>query len=185
VRKAWPWLAIIMVVTAAAYELHRQGRTWLCSCGHVRLWVSDTWSAENSQQLLDPYSFTHVLHGFLFCGLLAWLVPKLSWTWRLALAVSVEALWETVENTNWIIERYRGVTAAIGYSGDTILNSLGDMLCFGIGFVLARRLGLWRSAALFLITEAALTIWIRDSLILNVIMLIYPIDGIRAWQMGH
>jgi len=184
-RKLWPWQAIIMVVAATVYQLHRQGRMWLCSCGRLRLWVGNTWSPENSQQFLDPYSFTHLLHGFIFCGLFAWLIPRLSWAWRLLLAVTFEALWEVVENTDRIIERYRGVTAAIGYQGDTILNSLGDILCFGVGFMLARHLGFRRSVAVFAVTEVVLLVWIRDSLILNVIMLTYPIEAIRAWQMVH
>lgn len=184
-KKIWPWLAIIVVVAAALYQLHRQGRMWACSCGEVRLWVGNTWSAENSQQFLDPYSFTHLLHGFIFYGLFASITPRWPLAWRLWLAVSFEALWEIVENTNLIIERYRGVTVAIGYQGDTILNSFGDILSFGVGFMLARRLGLSRSVVVFVITEVVLVTWIRDSLILNVIMLVYPIDAIRGWQMGH
>lgn len=184
-RKIWPWLAIIMVVAAAVYQLHRQGRMWLCSCARLRLWVGNTWSPENSQQFLDPYSFTHLLHGFIFCGLLASIIPRLPLAWRLWLAVSFEALWEVVENTNHIIERYRGVTAAIGYQGDTIFNSLGDILSFGVGFMLARHLGFRRSVLVFVVTEAVLLVWIRDSLILNVIMLISPIKAIRGWQIVH
>lgn len=184
-KKIWPWLVITMIVASTVYQLHRQGRTWLCSCGRIGLWVGNTWSQENSQQFLDPYSFTHLLHGVIFYGLFAWFLPRLSLAWRLALAVSVEALWEIAENTNRVIERYRGVTAAIGYHGDTILNSLGDILSFGIGFMLARRLGFRRSLAVFVLTEAALLLWIKDSLTLNVIMLIYPMEPIRAWQIGH
>jgi hypothetical protein len=184
-KKIAPWLATIVIVAAALVQLHRQGRMWVCSCGQVRLWVGNTWSPENSQQFLDPYSFTHLLHGFIFYGLLALIVPRWPLAWRLWLAVSFEALWEVVENTNFIIDRYRGVTAAIGYQGDTILNSFGDILSFGVGFMLARRLGLFRSVAVFVVTEVVLVVWIRDSLILNVIMLVYPIDGLRAWQMGH
>jgi len=184
-KKFWPWLVIIIVVAVTVYELHGQGRLWVCSCGTVRLWTGDIWSSENSQQFLDPYSFTHLLHGFIFCGLLAWIIPRLSVPWRLWLALSFEALWEIVENTNYMIERYRGVTAAIGYQGDTIFNSLGDIICFGLGFLLARRLGLRRSLAVFAITEIVLVIWIRDSLLLNVIMLIHPIQTIKIWQIGH
>jgi hypothetical protein len=184
-RKIGPWLAVMMIVAVATYQLHRQSRMWLCSCGRVRLWVGDVWSPENSQQFLDPYSFTHLLHGVLFYGLFAWMTPRLSLAWRLCLAVAIEALWEVVENTDYIIERYRGVTAAIGYQGDTIVNSLGDILSFGIGFILARYLGFKRSVALFAVSELALLIWIRDGLILNVIMLIYPIEAIKTWQMGN
>jgi hypothetical protein len=184
-KKFGPWLAIIIVVVVTVYELHGQGRLWVCSCGTVRPWTGDIWSSENSQQFLDPYSFTHLLHGFIFCGLLAWIIPRLSVPSRLCLALSFEALWEIVENTNYMIERYRGVTAAIGYQGDTVLNSLGDIICFGVGFLLARRLGLRRSLAVFAITEIVLVIWIRDSLLLNVIMLIYPIQAIKIWQIDH
>lgn len=104
-QKYSPWLTITMVVAAAVYQLHMQGRMWLCSCGELRLWVGDTWSPENSQQFLDPYSFTHLLHGVLFCGFFALMVPRLSWIWRLWSALFLEALWEVVENTDYIIDR--------------------------------------------------------------------------------
>ena len=181
----WPCTVAVIVVAVAVYQLHAQGRMWLCSCGRFHLWVGDVWSAENSQQLLDPYSFTHVLHGFIFCGLFALIIPRLSWAWRFCLAVSFEALWEVVENTNTMIERYRGLTAAIGYQGDTIVNSLGDIMCFGLGFILARRLGFRRSAMLFVVTEFVLVLWIRDSLVLNVIMLLCPIKALKDWQLVH
>ena len=184
-RKFLPVSATGIVITAAVYQLHSQGRFWVCSCGRVRLWIGDTWSPENSQQFLYPYSITHLLHGFLLYGLLAWIIPTLSLRWRFWLAISFESLWEVLENTDRVIERYRGVTAAIGYQGDTILNSVGDIISFGLGFALARQLGLRRSVALFAIIEVTLLVWINDSLILNVIMLTYPLDGIRAWQLGH
>ncbi len=179
-RKTGPWLTIAMVVTVAVCQLHRQGRMWLSSSGRFRLWVGDTWSPENSQQFLDPYSFTHLLHGIIICGLLAWIIPKVPILWRLCLAVSFEALWEVAENTDCIIERYREVTAAIGYHGDTIINSLGDILAFGVGFMLARRLGFRRSVIVFVITELALLVWIKDGLVLNVIMLLYPKEGVKS-----
>jgi len=131
---------------------------------------------------LDPYSFTHVLHGFVFCGLLALIVPRLTEVWQLWLAVSIEALWEVVENSEFVIRRYREETAALGYQGDTIVNSLADILLCGLGFVLARRLGFHRTVALFVVTEVALAVWIRDNLSLNVLMLIYPIDAVKEWQ---
>lgn len=119
------------------------------------------------------------------CGLLAWALSRLSLSWRLGLAVSVEALWEVIENTNVIIERYRSVTMALGYEGDSIANSLGDILSFGIGFGLARRVG-WRiSIAIFVLTELILVVWIKDSLLLNVVMLIYPMEAIKNWQLGQ
>ena len=183
-RKLWPWLAIFIVLAAAAYQLHNQGRLWLCSCGRVLVWAGNVWSSDNSQHLLDPYSFTHMLHGFAFCGLLAWVMPKLSWDWRLWLAILIEAAWEVLENSDFVINRYREATAALGYQGDTVINSLGDIVVCGLGFLLARQLGLRRSIVVFVLTEVVLLIWIRDSLLLNILMLIYPVDEVKAWQMG-
>ncbi|HEY1403076.1 MAG TPA: DUF2585 family protein [Pyrinomonadaceae bacterium] len=184
-RRGWPWLAIATATIMAALQLRRQGRLWLCECGRVLLWAGDAWSADNSQHLFDPYSFTHVLHGFVFCGVLAWALPRVSWEWRLALAVSIEALWEMVENSAFVINRYREATLALGYQGDTIINSTGDILACALGFVLARRLGLRLTLVAFALTEIVLLIWIRDSLLLNVLMLLSPIDAIKAWQMNH
>ena len=184
-RKLWPWLTLLLIVLAAGFQLRNQGRLLFCACGEVYLWSGDVWSANNSQHISDPYSFTHMLHGLVLCGVLAWLIPKVSWAWRLTIAVLIEALWEVVENTEFIINRYRGETAALGYEGDTVVNSLGDILFFALGFLLARRLGFRLSLALFVITEIVLLIWIKDSLILNVIMLLYPVEAIKAWQMGH
>ncbi|HEX8294333.1 MAG TPA: DUF2585 family protein, partial [Pyrinomonadaceae bacterium] len=148
-------------------------------------WLGDAWSAETSQQLFDPYSLTHVLHGFALCGLLALLLPRAGWRWRLALAVAAEALWEVFENTEFVINRYREATAALGYNGDTVVNSLGDVLACAAGFLLARRLGALKTLLVFALTEAALLFWIRDSLLLNVLLLVYPSESLRAWQAGH
>src|SRR5688572_7567963 len=148
-KRIWPPLAIITTVVVAAFQLHIQGRLWLCSCGRLFLWVSDAWSSDTSQHLFDPYSFTHLLHGFLFCWLLMLILPRLSTAWQLWLAVIAEVLWEVVENTNFVIQRYREATAALGYSGDTVINSLGDILMCGLGFILAWRLGFRRSLLLF------------------------------------
>ncbi len=179
------WLAILAVLLIAIYELHHQGRLWWCACGHLRLWAGDIWSAENSQQLLDPYSFTHLLHGFIFFWLLNWLLPRLAPEWQLWLATTVEATWEIVENSAFIIDRYRSTTAALGYNGDTVINSVGDILVCGLGFLLARKLGFRRALAIFILVEIVLVFWIRDGLIFNIIMLIYPIDALRNWQIRH
>jgi hypothetical protein len=118
--------------------------------------------------------------------LLALTVPRLTEVWQLWITVSIEAVWEVVENSQFVIQRYREETAALGYQGDTIVNSLADILLCGLGFVLARRLGFRRAVALFVVTEMVLAIWIRDNLSLNVLMLIYPIDAVREWQAaGH
>jgi hypothetical protein len=184
-ERRWPWLVIAIVVVSAIALLRLEGRLWICSCGQVWLWAGDTKSADNSQHIFDPYSFTHVLHGFVFYALLAVALPRLPTLWRLALSIAIEAAWEVIENSPAIIDRYRQATLALGYEGDTVVNSLADIVCCGIGFALARRLGFRRSLAVFILTEAVLILWIRDSLILNVVMLLYPIEAIKNWQMGQ
>ncbi len=162
-KNLWPWLAIAITLAAVTFQLHYQGRLWLCSCGQFFLWVGEAWSSDTSQHLLDPYSFTHMLHGFIFCWLIGWFAPRLSWAWQLWLAVAVEAVWEVVENSEFVIQRYREA-GALGYFGDTIVNSLGDIAMCGFGFVLAWYLGFVRSLALFVTVEVVLLLWIRDSL---------------------
>src|SRR4051812_13614163 len=183
-RNLWPWLAIAITLAVTSFQLHYQGRLWLCSCGRFFLWVGDARSSDTSQHLLDPYSFTHVLHGFIFCWLIGLLAPRLWWAWGLWLAVAVEAVWEVIENSDFVIQRYREGTAALGYFGDTIVNSLGDIMMCGFGFMLARYLGFVRSLALFVTVEVVLLFLIRDSLVLNIVMLIYPVEGIKQWQAG-
>jgi hypothetical protein len=182
-QKYWPALAMLAAVIAAAILLHLEGRLWMCACGSIQIWSGQVCSANNSQHLLDPYSFTHVLHGFLFFWLLIWPARRLSAGWQMALAVAIEACWEVFENTNFVIERYRTATAALGYNGDTVVNSFGDILCCLIGFIVARRLGLRRSLIVFAVLEVVLIIWIKDSLLLEILTLIIPIDAVRAWQM--
>jgi hypothetical protein len=184
-KKRWPWLVIVAVFIIAAWVLRSQGRQWWCSCGQFFLWAGDIWSEHNSQHLADPYSFTHILHGFVFCWLLVWIFPRLKMEVRLMLALVVEAAWELFENSEFVIQRYREATLALGYQGDSIINSLSDIMFCGLGVVLARYLGFRRTLVLFVITELVLIFWIRDSLILNIIMLIYPLDAIKTWQMGH
>jgi len=182
-QKYWPVFAIVASFVATALLLRLEGRLWLCACGSIQLWSGQICSANNSQHFLDPYSFTHVLHGFLFFWLIAWLLSRLRANWQLALAVAVEAGWEVFENTNFIIDRYRSETAALGYNGDTVVNSFGDILCCLIGFIVARRLGLRRSLVVFAVLELVLIVWIKDSLLLEILMLVVPIDAVRAWQM--
>jgi hypothetical protein len=184
-KKLLPWLAIAVIVLLAALLLRVQGRLWICRCGYVLLWSGDIKSSDNSQHIFDPYSYTHILHGFIFAGLLAWALPRLTWQWRLALAVVIEAAWEVAENTDAVIQRYREATLALGYYGDTILNSLSDIAMCILGVMIARALGFRRTAALFIITEIVLIVWIRDSLLLNILMLLFPIEAIKQWQIGR
>lgn len=173
-----------MLLGVTALQLHNQGRLWWCSCRRF-LWTSDGWGSLTSQTFLDPYSFTHILHGVMFCGLLALLIRRMPVRWRLFIAIAMESAWELIENSNTVIDRYRHATAALGYNGDTVVNSLGDIMCCVLGFMIARKLGWWRSIAIYAVTEVILLIWIRDSLLLEVIMLIHPISFIKTWQLGH
>lgn len=184
-RRAWLPAIMLSILAVVALLLRAEGRAWICSCGRLLLWAGDVCSSDNSQHLFDPYSFTHLLHGFMFYGALALLAPRLRLSRRLVLAVVAEALWEVVENSESVIERYRQATAALGYHGDTVVNSLGDIICCAVGFMIAHRLGLRWSLLAFALTELILTIWIRDSLILEILMLVYPVDAIKAWQTCH
>lgn len=172
------------IVIAATISLNFQGRVWWCQAGDYMPWSWDIWSTHNSQHLIDPYSFTHILHGVLEFWLIGLVFRKMPLAWRFTIAIFIESSWEVAENTNYIINRYREATISLDYFGDSIINSLADIFCCGLGFVIAYKLRFWRSLMLFLATEAILIFWIRDSLIINIIMLIYPIDAIKQWQIG-
>jgi hypothetical protein len=183
-RAALPVVLTVVAVALAVAALRGQGRRWWCACGQPFLWSGDIHTAHNSQHLADPYSLTHVLHGVALYGLLALAWPGGPVAWRFAVTVAIEALWEVVENSAVVIDRYRTATLALGYEGDSIANSLGDIACCAAGFWLARRLGLRWSVVFFLATEAVLLVWIRDDLALNVLMLVYPLEAVKTWQMG-
>jgi len=165
--------------------LRAEGRMFLCACGYFAVWVSDWCSSTTSQQFLDPYSLTHLLHGFLFFWLITLLFRRMPRSWQLWLALLLESAWEVFENTPYVIDKYRNETAALGYHGDTIVNSLGDLACALVGFLVARRLGVRRSLIVFLVIELVLTVWIHDSLLLQILMLIRPVEAIKLWQTCH
>jgi hypothetical protein len=179
--KSWGAAILAVVITAAAAEL-AMGRSALCPCGHLALWHGVVQSPENSQQLTDWYSFSHVIHGFLFYGA-TWLVLRRAPIGvRLFVATTVEAAWEVLENSPIVIDRYRAVTIAWGYAGDSVLNSMADIGCMMVGFWMARKLPWWAIVAIA-ITFELFTLWaIRDNLTLNVLMLVAPSTAIRAWQ---
>jgi hypothetical protein len=175
-------LAVSILMIAA---LRAQGRLWWCKLGDYSIYVNEAWnSSHTSQHLFDPYTLTHVLHGVMFYWLASLIFPKLSAAWRLTIAVSAEATWEVLENTNAVIEKYRENTASLDYFGDSIFNSAGDLLACAAGFLIALKFGWRRSLVFFLITEIVLLIWIRDSLLLNILMLVYPLDAVKHWQMN-
>lgn len=181
-RDFLPWLAVLSFVILTAFQLHNQDRIWWCKFGDYALWSSDAWGRHNSQHLFDPYSLTHLLHGVLYFWLINLIFRKTPFVWQFTLAIFVECAWEILENTNQIIEHYRTATLALEYYGDSIANSLGDILSSAIGFIIARKLKFPRSIILFLLIEAILLIWIHDSLLLNIVMLIRPIDAVKQWQ---
>ena len=184
-RTIWFVAIGVLVALTMIFVLRAEGRLFFCSCNRFLVWVGDICSSSNSQQLFDPFSFTHILHGFLLFWLISLLFRRRSPGWQVLLAVVSEAAWEVFENTPFVINRYRAETAALGYEGDTIVNSFGDLLCALVGFLIARRLGFWRSVIVFLVVEVILTFVIRDSLLLEILMLIRPISAIKQWQMCH
>jgi hypothetical protein len=174
-------LVVAIILVAGLWEW-MSGRPPICPCGTIALWAGAVHGSENSQMVADWYSLSHLVHGLLFYGAL-WLVAR-RWSvgTRLVLATIVEATWEILENSPIIIDRYRSVTLAWGYSGDSILNSMSDICFMIVGFVLAWRLPLWGSIALGIVLELVALVAIRDNLTLNVLMLVYPVDAIRRWQ---
>ncbi|MSR05665.1 MAG: DUF2585 family protein [Gemmatimonadetes bacterium] len=185
-RYKWVLVSCAAVCAAVATVEFSMGRSWLGPDGVFGLWEGDIWSSEQSQRFADPYSFSHVIHGFLFYGILWLAARKLPVRYRLIAAVVLEGAWEVLENSPIIINRYRAVTISLGYVGDSILNSLSDVFMMSLGFLLARRLKLWVSVAGIIATELVLLWLVRDNLTLNIIMLVYPIEAIKNWQsVGH
>jgi hypothetical protein len=179
-RRAW-LLALLILVAAAAAEL-AMGRNPICTCGEIELWVGARDSAKTSQMLVDWYSLSHVVHGLLFYALL-WLVAR-RWTveWRFLTGTLLEAAWEVTENTPFVIDRYRSTTAAIGYTGDSIVNSMSDILMMAFGFLVARKLPVWATIMLLIVLEIVPLLVIRDNLTLNILNLLAPNPALQAWQ---
>ena len=193
-KSLWPgkgaWLATLALFVLAVSILFAMDRPPLCACGTIKLWHGVVQSAENSQHITDWYSPSHFTHGLIMAG-----VAFLLWNkwhlfggrpapWALPIAVFVEAAWEIAENSPMIINRYREVTISWGYSGDSIVNSAADIGWMTLGFLIALRLPWWASVALGVFLELLALAVIRDNLTLNVLMLLYPIDAVAAWQAG-
>ncbi len=179
-----PISTVIFAFIATALILQSQGRIWWCANDSFTPWSSDIWTRHNSQHLFDPYTFTHILHGVLYFWLITLVFKKMPLIWQFTLAIVIACSWEILENSKYIIERYRAETISLDYTGDSIANALSDIFSCGVGFYIAYKLKLWWSLAFFLVTEIILLFWIRDSLIVNIIMLLYPLKSIKTWQIG-
>lgn len=177
-------LAGAPIITITALTLSWLRHPWICTCGSIKLWYGISFSPENSQHIFDWYTPSHVLHGIIFYfGL--WLVARrLPVGTRAIIALLIESAWEIVENTSWIMDRYREATISLDYFGDSVINSVFDILAMLAGFWIASRLPIWLSIAVVIAAELIVGYFIRDNLTLNILMLLYPLDAIRAWQGG-
>lgn len=176
-------MLIALLILGTAAILLAAGRPPICTCGTVKLWEGAVNSAGNSQHLADWYSFSHIIHGFIFYGLTWWLLrPWLRMESRLAVAVAIEAGWEILENSPVIIDRYRTATIALGYTGDSVLNSVSDIAMMMLGFAFAAKMPVRVTVLTAIGFELLTLVTIRDNLTLNVLMLSWPVDAIRHWQ---
>lgn len=176
------WFAAILCATGGI-EL-AMGRSLFGPDGKFGWWESSIWSGENSQRLADAYSFSHIVHGILFYALLWLVAKKIPVSKRLLLAALIEAAWELLENSPIIINRYRAVTISLGYVGDSVLNSLSDVVMMTLGFLFAWRVRPWIAITAVLCMELGCALWVRDNLTLNIIMLVHPVEAIRQWQLA-
>ncbi|HEX5400161.1 MAG TPA: DUF2585 family protein [Verrucomicrobiae bacterium] len=183
-RYKWNIAAFLTVLFLTAGIELWMGRSLLGPDGRFGLWTGDIWSSENSQRVADPYSFSHIVHGILFYAGFRLVARKQLVRHRLLMAQLLEAGWELLENSPFIINRYREATISLGYVGDSVLNSLSDILMMTLGFLFAWRVKPWISVAAVLAMEIGCALWVRDNLTLNIIMLIHPVDAIKHWQMA-
>ena len=177
-------IAAFIIIVAAAAILLAMGRNPICACGTVELWVGARDSSKTSQMLIDWYSLSHIVHGLLFYAALRLVARRAPVEWRFIAALVIESAWEVIENTPLVIDRYRATTAALGYTGDSVLNSVSDISMMCLGFLVARKLPVRASVALLLVLELVPLAVIRDNLALNIWMLLAPSAALQAWQSG-
>lgn len=177
------WFIVVLAILAVqVISEHLMGRIWICACGYVKLFEPGVNTPGNSQHLADWYTPSHIIHGFLFYALASFLFRKASFAQKLSFAMLIEAAWELLENSPIIIDRYRSATMAIGYEGDSILNSAMDTVFMALGFLFAARAPVWLTLVIAIFFEIFTGWLIRDNLTLNVLMLVYPLDAVKAWQ---
>ncbi len=174
----------LAMVAVTAGLLRLLGRRWWCKCGSLHLWIGNVWSGHNSQHLFDPYTFSHFQHGLLLYGALSFFTRKSICGAGFLAAILIECMWEVVENTSWLIEKYREATISLDYYGDSIVNSIADIAVCAAGYWFASCQPAAISCWAFAAVEVIMILWIRDSLILNALMLIFPTDAIKNWQLS-
>lgn len=179
------FFGLVLVLTITTLVLILMDRNVICQCGYVKIWHGVIFSSENSQHLTDPYTFTHIVHGLLLYAVLGLIFKKWSFSKRFILAVILESSWEILENTSYVIEHYRAVTISLDYYGDSIVNSITDILAAIFGFYIAYKIKIWQSLLIFFLIELVLLWFIRDNLTLNMVMLFFPIEAIKQWQLGY
>lgn len=174
----------ILLPSLTALILLSMGRVLICKCGYVKLWHGVVFSSENSQHLTDWYTFTHILHGFLYYFLI-WLADRreqVPMRLRFVIAILMACSWEILENSDFIIQRYRAVTISLDYFGDSVINSMSDICACAFGFFVASRSRVWQSVLFVFAIELLLLICIRDNLTINIIQLVHPIPALKTWQ---
>ncbi|MDM8168906.1 DUF2585 family protein [Roseovarius sp.] len=178
-----PYVLTFLITVATGVALLAMGRAGVCPCGYVDLWGT-VGTEEANQQVLDWYAPSHLLHGLLFYAALWLVVPRMAIGWRLVIATVVECAWEIVENTDAMIQRYRDTTVSADYVGDSVLNSVSDIVAMWVGFALARFVPVWVSVLVVIGFEVLTAIVIRDGLALNILMLLWPLEAVKEWQGG-
>ena len=178
-----PYVLTFLITVATGVALLAMGRAGVCPCGYVDLWGT-VGTEEANQQVLDWYAPSHLLHGLLFYAALWLVVPRMAIGWRLVIATVVECAWEIVENTDAMIQRYRDTTVSADYVGDSVLNSVSDVVAMWVGFALARFVPVWVSVLVVIGFEVLTAIVIRDGLALNILMLLWPLEAVKEWQGG-
>ena len=181
-RYRWILLGALLIMGLTAGIELSSGRSPLGPDGKFGLWDGDIWSSENSQRVADAYSFSHFIHGILFYGFLWLVLKKVPAPRRFLIALAIEAGWELLENSPFIINRYREATISLGYVGDSVLNSVSDIVMAGIGFVFAWKVSARASVITIVVLELGCLLWVRDNLTLNVVMLVHPLQSIKQWQ---